>query len=273
MKGFVYAMQKTARCLLAISLSISSAAVAAKPLNWQGPYVGAHFITAFANSHASTNVGAVTGSSYFTTAADVNAVNSSGTGSENTSAFGLGVLAGHDWIWQQLVYGVVMDYTKLPLTSSESSSATYPDTVGTYSIETTTNTNWLFTLRGRLGYQAMWRWPSLLYVTAGAAVTQLKVNNTFTDTSALAGVGGNSNSENQIGWVAGVGIELASFDRTTVDFEYLYLHLPAVKTESMISNSQGGFGVPAQSLNSTFSTSGQLHANIFSIGVNYRFDE
>ena len=99
------------------------------------------------------------------------------------------------------------------------------------------------------------------------------MNNNFSDSTASAGAGGTDTSQNQIGWTLGAGIDLASFSHTTLDLEYLYVNVPSVKTTSSIYNSAGGFGIPAQSMNSPFSTTGKFHANLFKIALNYRFDE
>lgn len=131
----------------------------------------------------------------------------------------------------------------------------------------------MFTLRGRLGYEVPLRWPTLFYVTGGMAVTQLKVNNSYSDNSAFGGIGASSFSNNQIGWTAGLGLELLAYDNLSVDLEYSYVHVPSVSTTSTISNTQGGFGIPAQSLISPFSTNASFHASLLKLGVNYRFSE
>lgn len=254
--------------------SISLSAAAATPFSWQGPYLGAYLGGAFANDHMTNNVGNVTSTSYFATVADVNAVNSVGTGVNTPNSMIVGVQAGHDWAWKRYVYGVAFDYTTLPLSSSNGVTNTlFPDSTDRYSVTTTMRTNWLFTLRGRLGYDAMFRWPTLFYITGGFAVTQLNVKNSYSDNSALLGLGGTSIYNNQIGWIAGLGFEIASIHHCSINFEYDYLHVPSVKASSTISNNVGGFGISPLSLTSPFSTTGNFHANIFKLGINYRFDE
>src|SRR5689334_22505921 len=91
MKGYMYMLkfQKQGSCLCSISFilivfcsTFSSVVFAGAPA-WQGPYIGAYVGGGFANNHASTNVGTVTGTSYFATSADINAVNNSGTSTNN----------------------------------------------------------------------------------------------------------------------------------------------------------------------------------------------
>ncbi|MCL5272245.1 MAG: outer membrane beta-barrel protein [Gammaproteobacteria bacterium] len=240
---------------------------------WQGPYVGVFLGGGFGNNHMFTNAGSVTDTSYFTTLADINAVNNDGTWSQHPGTAIAGIQAGHDWAWKQIAYGVVLDYGTVRLSSSSIRNNTYLDNSDQYSIDTSMQTNWLFTLRGRLGYAPQLYLPSLLYLTGGMAVTQLKASNDFSDNSAFSGIGSSNVSQNQIGWTAGAGIEVAAFNHVSVNFEYLYVEVPSITTTGSISNSEGGFGIPVQSMRNSLSTTTNFHANLFKVGLNYRFDE
>lgn len=260
-------------CYIFGSLFSISASVLANPLPWQGPYAGVYIGGGFGNNHVSTNTGTVTNTSYFITSADINAVNNAGGWQKEPNAMIIGFQMGHDWIWKQMTYGIALDYGSLPLSSSSIVNNTYPDNFDQYSIDTSMNTNWLFTLRGKLGYQQMLKYPSLLYLTGGMAMTKLKVSNNFVDNSSLVGTGGSESDQNQIGWTVGAGIEVAAFKHISVNLEYLYIDIPSIQTTSSIFNTQGGFGIPEQSLISPFFTTENLYANLLKIGLNYRFDE
>jgi outer membrane immunogenic protein len=256
---------------LLLSFSIPASATI---YNWQAPYVGAYLGGGFGNNSVSTHAGSVTSTSYFTTSADANTVSNAGTWTKNPSALIAGLEAGHDWVWKQMVYGVAFDYSTISLSSSNTANNTYPDSLDQYSLYTSMRTNWLFTLRGRVGYQTVLCLPSFFYLTGGMAMTQLQVNNSFSDNSAFAGTGSNSTTQNQIGWTAGAGVEVAApLKHVTVDFEYLYVDVPSVKTMASLSNTQGGFGISPQSMTSPLSTTANFHANLFKVGLNYRFDE
>ncbi len=262
------------RYTLASLLFFSFSTVSIATPNWQSPYVGVYLGGGISNDHLSTNTGSVTNTSYFTNSANISAVNNAGTSVRNPASIIAGFQAGHDWAYKQVVYGIAFDYGAFPFSSSKNvSNIAYPDNSGTYSIKTSMSTNWLFTLRGRVGYQTMLHWPSLFYATGGLAVTQLKVSNSFSDNTGYAGAGGNSTAENQIGWTGGIGIELASLEHASVDLEYLYVYMPSVKISSAITNTQAGFGIPAQSLTSPFSTTGKFHTSLLKLALNYRFDE
>jgi outer membrane immunogenic protein len=259
---------------ISASTTFLSISVLAAPYNWQGPYLGAFLGGAFSSNDLTSNVSPATDVSYFLTPADVTAVNNSGTSSDDPSTWIVGLQGGHDWVWKQMVYGVALDYSTLSLRSSSSvNNKVYPDNLAQYSINTSMSTDWLFTLRGRLGYQTLFHCPTLLYITGGMAITQLKVSNSFGDNSAFAGTGGSENSENQIGWTAGAGIEYALSNHISADLSYLYVGIPSVETTASITNAQGGFGIPVQSMTSSFTSTADFHTNLVKLGFNYRFDE
>jgi len=270
------------RCILApllltfFSMPVSAAAIP----SWQGPYVGVYVGGGIGGNRVSTDVGTVvidpntdSNTSYFVTSQDINSINHAGSFNKNPDSMIAGIEAGQDWVWNNMVYGVVLDYSALPLNSSKSvNNMTYSSSTDQYSLNTSLSTNWLFTLRGRIGYQTvLYDWPSLLYVTGGMALTQLKVSNSFSDNSSTAGAGESHINSNEIGWTFGGGVEFALRRHLSMNVEYAYLDVPSVKTTGSITNSQGGFGIPVNSLTSPFSTTGKFHANLLKIGLKYRF--
>lgn len=268
-------MSKTYRYpgLVATILFISSSVVAA-PI-WQGPYIGAYFGAGFGNNDTTTNIGTVTDLSYFTNANNIAIVNQSGSWTKHPISLIGGIQAGHDWSWQQMVFGVIVDYGTLSLSSSNHvPNITFLDNSDQYSIYTSIKTNWLFTLRARLGYQTIiYAQPTLFYLTSGMAMTQLKVANVYTDNSSLAGAGSGYLAENQIGWALGAGIEVLAYCNMSVSLEYLYVQIPSATTEAFISNTAEGFGIPALSLTNPFNTRGKFYGNLIKITMNYRFNE
>lgn len=249
------------------------ASVLAMNVTWQSPYAGIDLGGGFGSNHVSTNTGSVADTSYFATSDDINAVNYAGKWANNPSTMIVGIQAGHDWTFKKMVYGIVLDYNTLHFSSSKTLNHIYPNNPDQYSIRTAMQTNWLFTLRARLGYQIVTSIPSLFYFTGGMALTQLKVSNHFNDDTAFAGLGGNTTSKNQIGFGCGAGIEVAVLQHTTVAFEYLYVSMPSIRTIGFVSNTEGGFGIPTRSLTSPFNTSASFYANLIKIALNYRFDE
>jgi outer membrane immunogenic protein len=260
--------------LLFIYSSLQGSTALAAPATWQGPYLGIYLGGGFGSNHLSTNAGSVTDTSYFSNATDINAINEAGSSTNDPNSVIVGLVAGHDWVWKHLVYGLVLDYGALPLNSSNNANnANYFDNSGQYYVSTSMSTNWLFTLRGRVGYEFIHPWPSFIYLTGGPALTQLKVSNNFIDNTSFMGAGSSSSDENEIGWTAGIGMELAAIGHSSVSLEYLYLHVPSVDTVASVTNTQGGFGIPVQAFTSPLATSGAFHANLLKLEFNYRFGE
>lgn len=110
-----------------------------------------------------------------------------------------------------------------------------------------TANNWLGTVRGRLGYAG---WDRFMpYVTGGLAYGEVEAN--------PAGLTGNSDTN--IGWTLGGGLEFALASNWTAKVEYLYVDLGSVDC----SLAACGGGAP--------STDIDFRSNIVRGGLNYRF--
>ena len=98
--------------------------------------------------------------------------------------------------------------------------------------------------------------------TGGLAVTELKYNNTFTDTFAAASENG-SVSKTKAGWVVGGGVEYGITRNWSVKAEYLYMDFGSVSSTGVVSTNI------AQT--ATLGHFADLKANIMRAGINYRF--
>lgn len=242
--------------------------------SWQGSYLGAYLGGGYASQDINTHAGSVNASSYFSSTSDTQAVSRSGSPNNTTNNAIFGVSVGHDIAWHQWVYGAVVDLGAMPInTTHTTNQATLPSSGDTYTLYTAMSTNWLMTLRGRLGCSTiLFQHPSLIYASGGLAISQVKINNHYSDNSALSGLGSSQAAENLLGWAAGVGLEMATFDNATMNIEYLYIQFPGANTTANISNSVAGFGIPQQSLTSPLTSSGSMSASLIRFGINYRFD-
>jgi outer membrane immunogenic protein len=122
------------------------------------------------------------------------------------------------------------------------------------------HTNWFGTLRPRLGYTVT---PSLLvYGTGGLAYGDVSysANTDFRPNGAAFYPA--SFSKTKVGWTAGGGVEYAILKNWTVKAEYLYMDLGS---ESVIANP--GISLRPFRVGYEWETT----ANIFNIGVNYKF--
>jgi outer membrane immunogenic protein len=189
--------------------------------SWTGFYVGVSAGGNWGHSDPITYVAHV--GDYFGTCGPpvlcVDPVNAAGKQSLKTSGFTGGVQGGYNLQLGNIVAGIEADFEYFR--SAGSTSATRP----TYSTNTDTvfssvSTDWLFTLRPRLGV-ALNNW--LFYGTGGLAVTKLNASWGFTDSFVGGGRESVSVSETKIGWVAGGGIETALFNNWLIGCEYLYM--------------------------------------------------
>ena len=283
--------QFVSACLLALPFLTASAAYADqstdssstspeffgfKPpidFNWAGPYVGGYLGGALAKANVKTTAGSITNDTYFSDQNDITAVGQSGTNTISPNASLAGIQVGDNFFTSpRITLGWVMDYSSFHLSETNTANNTpYPSGAGNYSLQTSVTTNWLSTVRGRFGLTPPTSWPMMFYATGGLALANVKVSNSFSDTSSLAGTGESSTSSNQLGWTAGAGFELPLAQHLTLNAEYLYVNLGSVDTTSSLENSAGGFGISPNSLASPLTTSVDLHANLFKLGLNYKF--
>jgi outer membrane immunogenic protein len=136
------------------------------------------------------------------------------TGSFPTSGYLIGATAGINYQLGEYVFGIEGDGDWTNLSGNSGSTCGAITAVLTPPVSCQTQSRWLATVRGRVGY-AFDR--ILLYGTAGAAFgniqTGLNPPSTF-DSSVEAG------------WTAGAGLEFAFAQSWTAKVEYLFVDLP-----------------------------------------------
>ncbi len=240
---------------------------------WSGPSIGGYIGGAWGDSKVTTTAGSVSATSYFSSNADINAVAQNGSQTFVPSAFIGGVQLRDNWMFKNFVYGVVLDYGSLNLSDNKLvTNSAYPDGSGNYSINTAISTDWMYTIRGRLGWAPELSWPVMLYGTGGLAVTKLNVSNHFSDTTSLEGAGTSYRSNTINGWSLGLGIEFPITQNLTINGEYLYANFGSVNVQNSVYNTVGGFGTDYQSLVSPLSATAHLYANFLKVGLNYKFN-
>ena len=107
--------------------------------------------------------------------------------------------------WNNLARIIFESFAGLGLKASGDVTVPYPTVApNAFTIHQDVKTQWLFTARPRVGY-AFDR--TLLYVTGGVAVTELKYNAVFSDVFGNGVTG--SVSKTVVGWTVGGGIEYA----------------------------------------------------------------
>lgn len=257
----------------ALPMVLASPALAAPPTpiyNWTGFYVGANMGAAwgrFGSSTTSDCSGPPPNAAFpyycgpfFTGGGDGAIVDAAGSGTINATGFTGGVQAGYNWQVSNVVFGLESDFGAFRLQGSRQGSGTLQSFLNTpFIITTSASTDWLFTLRGRVG--ATVRPDLLVYLTGGLAVTRLSTSTSYADLFGASGSWGGAAIKT--GYAVGAGAEYAFASHWTVKAEYLYLNFGG----SLLNNGAiTGFGY-----GQAIGTRVDLTAQIARIGVNRSF--
>jgi outer membrane immunogenic protein len=281
MKNFVFAIAAITG-LLSGPVMAADMPVKAPPLpapvvsNWTGFYLGVNAGGDWGTSDPSTAV--TSGGSFFVSppcfppldtcivnTPDV--ANASAGQKDRTKGFTGGFQGGYNWQSGNAVYGIETDLEYFR--SSGSSSKTvglisgFPASV---TVGNSMSTDWLYTLRPRVGLVV--GNTSLLYVTGGLAVSNLKPSWTFAET-AFGNVAGTSYSQVEAGWTVGGGVETMLPGRWTLGLEYLFVDFNNVSQTFPTLLPLGGGGAGATPQN--FTHSADLEANIVRVKLNKQF--
>lgn len=230
--------------------------------NWTGFYVGANLGGQWgsADPTSSTVFSGVFGAS---TAAAVNAV---GAQHVNSSSATGGFTAGYNWQVNTAVLGLEGDINYFGFKGSATGSAVYLCCApSTFTVNSSVSTDWLATIRGRIGFLATPNW--LIYATGGAAIAEVRGNFNFADTIFGTTHESGAIRDTRIGWTAGLGGEYAVGNGWSLKAEYLYVDLgrAAATSTNVINFAFGAF--PA----TVFTHSVDIKSNIVRVGVNYKF--
>jgi outer membrane immunogenic protein len=231
--------------------------------NWTGLYVGLNAGVGFGRANANTDP-AFSPTGYFA-ATSTPAISTAGNQSMNRAGFTGGLQLGYNWQMNNAVLGLEADFGYMGMRASSSASALYPCCAPTgFTVSSTAKTDWLMTLRPRLGI-ANNNW--LFYLTGGLAVGQVKGDFNFTDTFATAAESA-SISKTKAGWVLGGGVEYGMAGPWSLKLEYLHVDLGSV---SGTSANLTAFGPPAIAFpTNVFTHSVKVTNDIVRVGFNYK---
>lgn len=203
---------------------------------------------------------------------DVSAVNgtavaASGTGRFSNTGFTGGVQAGLNWQNGAFVFGAEGDFGAMHLRNSAAATGTFPLAfLGTrYTVTESLSTDWLATVRGRLGFAVA---PHLLvYATGGAAFTKIELSGSYADNAIDAtfpgGTGSGSTNRFRTGWTLGGGAQWALDRNWSLKAEYLYIDFGSVAVAVPTTNTSA--------YHQTMQVRSDLTAQLVRFGVDYRF--
>lgn len=175
-----------------------------------------------------------------------------------------GVEAGYNYQTGRWVWGIEADWDYFGL-KKNFSATTNAASGDSYAFASSYKSNWLVTVRPRLGY-AFDRF--LVYATGGLAIADQTFSQNITQLN-IAFTEGGSVSKTTAGWTVGAGTEYALDNHWSVKAEYLYVDPGSVSFSSAGVTSPTCGCIGGNLYNATHSA--HLEANIVRGGINYKF--
>jgi outer membrane immunogenic protein len=180
-----------------------------------------------------------------------------------------GVHAGFNWQLKPFTVGLEIDYGAFKTSMVRDATFALSSTVASQ-LHSEASTNWLFTVRPRVG----WVYSVLYgYLTGGAAFTTINASTLYGESGRLPN-GFVTTSQSKAGWTMGAGLEVAIAPRWTLRAEYLRVEFTGVTGAGRITNP----GTPATLLVTggpgTFnpiSLSADHKSDIVRVGVSHKF--
>jgi outer membrane immunogenic protein len=242
----------------AAAADLAVKAPAAGTYNWGGCYVGLNGGGAESGSDFTTTIGSGT----HLAPADIALVEEGGISSANGPNFLGGSQAGCNWQSQTFVYGLEGDVDYFRSNPQViNGTATLSDGATSFTVSQGLTTNYLATLRPRVGVAAD---RNLFYITGGAAFTKASYTQGYADAATPVGTGVATGSKSLVGWTAGAGWEYAMADHWTLRFEYLFTNFSTKVTGTgAITDALGGSNPLQGSANLVIQTA--------RAGVNFKF--
>jgi outer membrane immunogenic protein len=152
-----------------------------------------------------------------------------GSPTQRPVGFTGGAQVGFNWQTGIWVLGAEADFQYLGLKASTQTPTFTIPPIDPSHFTTTSQTNWLATVRPRVGI-AFDR--GLVYVTGGLAVADRKFSNVLTFDVPVLDINAGSVSKTVVGWAAGGGIEYMITPNWSIRGEYLHIDLGDVSYAS-----------------------------------------
>ena len=239
----------------ALAADMPMKAPAAPAYQWGGCYLGVNV----GGGTSGTNFGSTVDPGTYLAAGDAATVGGSGGGSANADGILGGGQAGCNFQSGTLVYGLEGDFDYFHSDPQFNNNTTTLANGNAFSISQSLTTNFLATVRPRIGIAAD---RNLAYITGGAAFTNVSYTTSYVDANTPPGTGTASASRALVGWTAGAGWEYAWADHWTIRAEYLLASFPTTSALGTIS----GAGET-----NTLHGSSDLLIQVVRAGMNFKF--
>ena len=254
----------------------SAASAQTSPYAFGGAYIGLNAGAAWGSASYATDPGCLAdpaapavfcNSAPSASAVNGTAVAASGSGDLSGAGFTGGIQGGYNWQSGKIVFGGEGDFGAFSFDKSTNATGNFPLVfAGTsYALTERASTNWLITLRGRIGYTVT---PDLLlYATGGLALTDFHFASGYSDNAVSPGLfsggtGFGARTDIKAGWVAGGGGEWLLDGPWSIKAEYLYLDFGSMSVAVPTSNTAA--------FAQTMLVDADLSAQVARIGINYR---
>jgi outer membrane immunogenic protein len=252
---------------LAAAVTIAGFAAAAapafaqddQPSPWSGIYGGVLLGGAWGEGSITRSVSGGNGSVVIPPT-DVTLINATSVHTTNHAGFTGGGELGYNYKAGSLLLGAETDFTAVDTDQTTTSTVQSPLLITpplVYTLDEKAQTDWMWTIRGRIGYVAG---PLLLYGTAGFALSEIKVKLNFADNLTPPNVIASDNSSTRAGWVVGGGVGYALSQNWSVKTEFLYADFGGITTGATSAN---GYV--------TLNTHSDIHPILVRLGIDYRF--
>jgi outer membrane immunogenic protein len=244
----------------ALAAALGAAApAAAQDYDWTGFYVGGNLGGTWGDTDLQT-VGSSGGGAVVIPPADLAMINATGSQSANKTGFTGGVEGGYNFQAGSWLFGVETDYGAMDVNQSQAN--TYQSAVlitppVTYTLTQRVSTDWVWTLRGRLGYVSG---PWMFYGTGGMATTKIKFGVDYADTRATPSTAHIDVNDTKSGWTAGLGGAFMFAPQLSAKAEWLYADFGNVRGSATTSN---GFA--------SFTSEAGVKANLVRVGLDWTF--
>jgi len=236
--------------------------------NWAGFYIGGTAGAAWAVADARLDT--VNAPGVLFRPGDIPLVNDLGSSRLTASNAIFGGKIGYNWQLGSYVAGIEGDLSSFRFAKSASPRgnpflSAPPYANGFANFETNVSSDWLATVRGRVGYA---RDKAYFYATAGAAFSRVSFSNTYSAQSPLGmmlDVESSSATKTKVGWAAGAGIDYALSTHWIASVEYLHVDLGSLESSGVTSSTGGG------TTTATLNYSVKLTSDIVRAGIAYKF--
>lgn len=225
---------------------------------FSGFFIGANLGAAWSKINAKTSVANI--GTYFNNTTDPVQIATAGSQRTNASSLIGGGQFGFNLQLKKLVLGLEAGIDSLRIAKTRSNSGIFISSpTSSFIINSTTSTNYLFTLKPRIGFSIK---ELLVYAAGGLAMTNAHYSFQYSDNVLNNSTLESARASRKYGWIAGVGLEAKLSPSWSLRGEYMYVDFSNVSTSGVLYNN---------AYYATLGHLGTLNAQIATIGINYIF--